>query len=180
MPDRRVGIATVERLAPRGMVAVRADLSDGALRRAVADAAGAEVPEPLRWTGGKDAALAWMSPDELLLLVPEDRAAAAADRLRGALEGAHALVADVSAMRAAFRVSGAAARATLAKLAPADLSPRAFGPDAFRRTRLAQAPAALRMTEAGIEAYGFRSHAAYLAGILENAAARGPVEPAIP
>ena len=174
MPDRSEGIAAAERLGPRGMIAIRAELSDGAARGRIAEAAGAEVPEPLTWSGGEGGGLAWMSPDELLWIGPADGAADAAGRFRDALSGVHALVLDVSSMRAAFRVSGAAARVALAKLAPADLSPRAFGPRAFRRTRLAQAPAALRAVEGGIEVYGFRSQAVYIADILHGAVVRGP------
>ena len=150
------------------------------MRRAIAGAARTNVPEPLTWSGDEVAALAWMSPDELLLIAPAAAAAEAAERLRAALDGVHALVLDVSAMRAGLRVTGPAARATLAKLAPADLSARAFGPRAFRRTRVAQVPAALRATGAGIEVLAFRSHAAHVAQLLHGAATRGPVAHLMP
>lgn len=165
-------VARIAAAAPRGMIAVRADLSDRALRRTFAGAARAPVPEPLRWTSGGFGALAWMSPDELLLIVEEGEPAEAAARLRGALEGEHALVADVSDMRAAFRVAGPEARRVLAKLTPADLSPRAFGDDGFRRTRLGQVAAALRAVPGGVEVLGFRSHARYLGALLRDAASR--------
>ncbi len=153
------------------MIAIRADLSaDGA---AIARAVGAPLPQPLRFEVGEGRGLGWMSPDELLATCGYDAAPALAQAVRDALAGRHALVATVSDMRSAFAVEGDGARDVLAKLSPADLTARAAPPGAFRRTRLAQIPAAIRMEEGGATVLCFRSHARHAYDIL-RAAAAGP------
>ncbi len=165
------GLAAIRERAPMGMIAIRADLSaDGA---AIAEAVGVPLPEPLRFEGRGARGLGWMSPDELLATCSYDEAPALAAAIRGALPGRHALVATVSDMRAAFAVEGQGARDVLAKLSPADLTPAAAPPGAFRRTRLAQIPAAIRIEEGGATVFCFRSHARHAFDIL-RAAAAGP------
>ena len=94
-------------------------------------------------TGG----LAWMSPDELLVLCPYAEVGARLANLQKALAKAHALAVDVSDARAVFRVSGPSTREVMAKLCPVDLSPGAFEPGTIRRTRMAQVPAAFWMED---------------------------------
>ena len=168
------GIARVEEAGLRGMIAIRGDLSSAELRKAATDISGTEFPGPreVKSAGGK--AICWMAPDEVLLLCAYEEAPAAAATAGTALAGTHALVANVSDARAVFRVSGPAAREAVAKLTPADLSPGAFGPGEFRRTRLAQVAGALWMPEEDvIEVLCFRSVAVYVFDILRAAALPG-------
>ena len=175
--DRKFGgIAVVEEMAPRAMILVRGDFRDDALAEAVRAATGAGMPDRLGLSRGGDATVCWMSPDELLLMHPIGEREGVVERLSGALGEVHHLVADVSDMRALFRVSGPRARATLAKLVPLDLSPSAFGGDAFRRTRLAQVAAALWMEDEAFGVMVLRSHAEYAFGVLRAAAEHGEVD----
>ena len=102
----------------RGMVTLRADLSDAAVAGAVKTAVGSDMPDVRKAT---ETAL-WMSPDELLLLTPYGEAGVAVDKLTEALSGVHHLAVDVSDARTMFKLEGDAAREVLAKGAPVDLS----------------------------------------------------------
>ena len=179
--DRKFGgLAVVEEMAPRGMLMVRGDFADPSVAGAVSAATGAEMPDRLGVTRGDGGIACWMSPDELLLILPHDMRETAIERLVEALAGGHHLVADVSDMRALFRVSGARARDTLAKLVPLDLSSGAFGTGTFRRTRLAQVAAAVWMDDrpdgGSFGVMVMRSHAEYAFGVLRAAAEHGEVD----
>jgi sarcosine oxidase, subunit gamma len=161
-------------LPPTGMIALRGDLADPALAAAVTAATGRSVPAIRRIDGGFEAGAAWMSPDELLLLVPYAEAPARAAELGAALAGTHHLVADVSDARAGFALDGAGAREVLAKGVPVDLHPAAFGPGDLRRTRLGQVAAAFWMpAPERFELVCFRSVAAFVEAWLRQAATPG-------
>ena len=169
------GAVRVARGAPRGMVTLRGDLGSAALAKSVKAAVGVEVPGMRRMAmaGGRGAL--WMSPDELLLVLPEGQAAAAVAGLSQVLAGAHHLAADVSDARAVFRLTGdmGVIRETLAKLTPADLSPEGFGAGEVRRTKLGQVAAAFWIEDGGVTVVCFRSVAAYVFDLLADAAAPG-------
>jgi len=168
------GRLTVRDTGPRGMVTVRGDLGSPGMKKAVTAGAGTAVPGRREVVGEGGRAALWMSPDELLILTPYDEAGAAAAAMRKALGSAHALVAEVSDARAVLSLEGAAARETLAKLAPVDLHPDAFRPGMVRRTHLAQIPAAFWMTgENAFEIMCFRSVAQYAYDLLVAASAKG-------
>lgn len=168
------GIAEIEEIGPLGMITLRGDLSATALRKAATGVAGVDMPVQGEARFKKDAGLCWMSPDELMVVCPYDKAAANLNKLRKALGDAHALAVDVSDARAVFRLSGPHAREVLAKLAPVDLSPGSFDPGMFRRTRLAQVPAALRMVDdETFEVICFRSVAQYVFDVLKVAGQPG-------
>ncbi|MHA3976540.1 sarcosine oxidase subunit gamma [Halovulum sp. GXIMD14794] len=148
----------------RGMITLRGNLGDETLRRVVTEVTGADFPEQRRITFNEDFGLAWMSPDELLILLPFEQAADTAMMLTGRLEDMHHLVADVSDARSLFRIEGPAAREVLAKGAPVDLAPGRFEPGDFRRTRLGQVAAAFWMpSEDAIELVCFRSVESFVA-----------------
>ncbi|MDF0602509.1 sarcosine oxidase subunit gamma family protein [Psychromarinibacter sp. C21-152] len=165
--------ADIAEQPPRGMVLLRGDLSSAPVQRAAAEVAGVTVPAPNRFEGEMPA-LCWMAPDELLLLCDYDEAAAKVAALAEALQGVHHLALDVSDARAVFRVTGLDAREALAKLTPADMSPAAVPPGTFRRTRMAQVPAAIRaLDDTAFEILCFRSVAQYMADLLISAAIPG-------
>lgn len=168
------GLVRVADAGLRGMIAVRGDLADADLKNAVTGLSGTDFPAQREITRVGERGLAWMSPDELLLMVPYAEAGAACRTLSDALAGQHHLAADVSDARAVFALEGAPWREVLAKLTPADLSPAAFGPGEIRRTRLAQAAAAFWMTgDDAVELVTFRSTARYVFELLSNAARPG-------
>ncbi len=165
---------TVSQSGPRGMISVRCDLGGSKLAAAMSKLAGVDIPEPgginLKGPNG----LAWMSPDELLVLGSYENAVTDAETLRKALHGTHHLVANVSDARAVFRLEGALVREVLAKLTPADVSPAGFGPGQIRRSRLAQVAGAFWMPDATTaEVVCFRSVGVYMLELLTNAARPG-------
>jgi sarcosine oxidase, subunit gamma len=181
MSDPVLLTATVTALPPAGMITLRGDLASPALAEAVRAATGQPVPAMRRIAGGLDGGAAWMSPDELLLLVRHAEAPARTATLGAALAGEHHLAADVSDARAVFRLTGPGAREVLAKGAPADLHPRAFGPGDFRRTRLGQVAAAFWMADAAsFELVCFRSVAGFVEDWLRLAAAPGTLPGYLP
>ena len=169
------GFVRIEEAGFRGLVTLRADLDAAKARKAVKAAVGVDMPGPRRavLAGGKGAL--WMSPDEILLVMPHGDASGAVAALSRALADTHHLAANVSDARAAFRITGDldACREVLAKLTPADLRPGAFEEGEVRRTRLAQVAAAFWIEEGGITLVSFRSVARYVFDLLANAAASG-------
>ena len=168
------GIATIREADVQGMITLRGDLSAAKLGKAVKAACGVDVPSPRTAAIKGDNGVAWMSPDELLILCPHEKIENTLASLTKALAGSHHLAVDVSAARASFRVEGPRAREVLAKLSPVDLSPDAFGPGDFRRTRMAQVPAALWEAETDVmQVICFRSQARYVFDLLCVAAQPG-------
>ena len=168
------GMVRVEDAGPRGMLTLKGDLGDARLGEAVKALTGSDVPGTREARIEGETGAAWMAPDELLLLVPHAEAEAAVADLAKALGGTHHLAANVSDARAVIEVSGPTAREVLAKLTPADLDAAAFGPGSFRRTRIAQVPAAFWMRDAEtIEIVCFRSVAQYVFDVLKAAARPG-------
>ena len=146
------------------------------LQGAVTDVAGVAFPGRNEAQSKGPRALLWMSPDELMLVVPHADAGGAAKSLVAALGDMHSLVVDVSDARAVFTLEGEAARLreVLAKLSPADLRPGALPVGTVRRTRLAQVPAAFWFAEDGrVSLVCFRSVAGYVFDLLSNAAQPG-------
>lgn len=162
-------LAKITQVQGLGMIQIRADLDRAG--DAIAGAAGLAVPAQGRVTTDGQRSLGWMSPDELLLVLPHDEAAAALSALNGALADQHALALDVSDMRAVFRIEGDKAVQVLMKLCPTDLA--SMPEDGLRRTRAAQVACGIWREPGGYVLIGFRSVADYLRGILTGAAAPG-------
>lgn len=151
----------------QGMITLRGDLGSTAVKAAVRDVTSQDVPGSRGIAVEGERGVAWMSPDELLLLVPHGEAEAAVATMAEALKGDHATIANVSDARALFHVTGPHAREALAKLSPADLHPDSFGPGEMRRTRLAQVPAAIwQGSDDAFSVICFRSVAQYVFDIL--------------
>lgn len=159
-----------------GMITLRGDLGDETLRSAVTSVVRVTVPNAncVAFDDGRGAC--WMSPDELLLVLPYEEVPAALDAFAGAFAGLHHLAVDVSDARAVFTLDGPDAREVLAKLSPADLAPGVFDPGDIRRTRLGQVAAGLWMAEEGVVTIVcFRSFGDYLEALLRTSIDAGPV-----
>lgn len=172
-----MGEAAVQISRPAvGMITLRCDLGEPRLAAALDRTVGCALPGRGRFEGGSAGAAAWMSPDELMIFAPAEAVAAALAALDAELAGAHRLIADVSEARAVFRLTGPGAREALAKGAPVDFAPQAFGSGDFRRTRLGQVAAAIWSPEAEVfELMCFSSVAEHVALWLATAArAVGP------
>lgn len=161
----------VRDLGLRGMISLRGD--HAAFGPALS---GLALPGIGLIVASGDKALAWMSPDELLLLLPHDGVTAMLSQISQSLQGVHYLAVDVSDARGLFAVSGPGAREVIAKLSPADLHPDSFGPGQFRRSRLGQVAAAFWLDDAAeINVICFRSVADYVLALLQQSAKDGEV-----
>ena len=170
------GDVTVSDTGLRGMISLRGDLADKTLQASCATLTGAVFPAQGKASLTGVNGLLWMSPDEVLLLIPYEMVPKALAVLAKALEGQHHQATNVSDARALMTVQGPFAREVAAKLAPIDLHADSFKLGDFRRTRLGQVAAAIWMQED--ETLGvicFRSVAAYTFDLLVDAANAGPV-----
>ncbi|MGH1578967.1 sarcosine oxidase subunit gamma [Planktotalea sp.] len=167
------GIADVREMGLQGMITLRGDFADKKLIKAIKGIAGA-MPVVRAIAQKGDSSAAWMSPDELLIMVPYAKVSDAIEAVNKALKGTHFLAANVSDARAVFEVSGPKAREVMAKLAPVDFAPDAFKKGMFRRSRMAQVPAAFWMNgEDSFTIVCFRSVAEYMFDLLSIAAQAG-------
>lgn len=170
------GDVSVREMGLRGMVTLRGDLSDKALAKVCKSLTGMELPAAGKAIVADQKGLCWMSPDEILVLVPHAEAGEAVAKIEEALKGRHHLAVNVSDARALIAVEGRFAREVVAKLAPVDLHPDAFVPGDFRRSRLGQVAAAFWMQdETSIHVVCFRSVADYAHRLLAASAKAGPV-----
>lgn len=168
------GLVAISEAPPRGMIALRGDFGTPRVKSAITAATGTEFPAIGRASGDASHGLAWMAPDELLMFCAPRVVAERLEQIGEMLAETHHLAADVSDMRVVFVLEGAALSPVLAKLTPADMARDVFVPGTFRRTRLAQVPAALWCTApARAEVFCFRSVAGYVFDLLCNAAKPG-------
>lgn len=159
------GIVSVSEGGLRGMVTLKADLA--AVAKAVKAVTGQEMPEARRINEGA-MSVAWMAPDEILILCGHAEADRVVAELSEQLSKTHHLAVNVSDARAVFVLEGAAVQDVLGKLTPADLS--ALAPKEIRRSRLAQIPAAFWISGNSATIICFRSVAQYAYDLLSNAA----------
>ncbi|UOA26768.1 sarcosine oxidase subunit gamma family protein [Pseudosulfitobacter sp. DSM 107133] len=168
------GIAEVREIGLQGMITLRGDMSSAAVKSAATGVAGVDMPAPNHANCVGQRGICWMSPDELLVLCPYETVADSLVKMRKSLAKAHALKVDVSDARAVFDLSGPNAREVLAKLVPVDLSPAAFKEGMFRRSRMAQIPAAFWLHAPDtFRIITFRSNAQYAFDLLKVAAQPG-------
>lgn len=166
------GLVTVREMGLQGMVSLRADLSEATA--AVKAVTGADMPGQRAVTAGQGTHVAWMSPDEVLILCDHAAADGIARDLGAALKDQHQLAVNVSDARAMFALSGEAGvlRDVLSKITPADLS--ALTPGEMRRTRLQQVAAAIWFeTETEARVVCFRSVARYVFDLMALSAKPG-------
>ena len=170
------GLVTVSDAGLQGMITLRGDAGAKGFAAAVKKATGIGLPDTRAMTQSAGKGIAWMSPDEWLVLCPYEDVHDMVATLRAALEGQHALVENVSDARAVFTLEGddIILREVLAKLAPVDLAPGALAPGEIRRTRMAQVPAALWFDGPGAaRVVCFRSVGGYMFDLLSVAAQPG-------
>ena len=168
------GAVRITEAGLRGMITLRGDLKSAALKDAVKSVVGLTPPAERKIKSGKGGGVAWMSSDELLLLVDYEKADATVAKLSKALKAEHHMAVNVSDARAVFMIEGQGAREVLAKGAPVDLSHDAFGKGEIRRSRIGQLAAAFWMTDdETFELVCFRSVGAFMFDWLTTAAQEG-------
>jgi sarcosine oxidase, subunit gamma len=165
------GFATIREIGPLGMISLRCKHDVKALPKAIKTAVGVAMPGVRRIVRDGAWAAGWMSPDEVLLVLPYDQVGKTLAGLAKSLAGEHHLAVDVSDARAVFRVEGPRSDQVLMKLAPVDLA--VMAPDELRRTRMAQVAAAFWAADGGYTVVCFRSVAGYMMGLLTHAAQPG-------
>jgi sarcosine oxidase subunit gamma len=166
------GLVTIREMGLQGMVTLRADLSTAA--GAVKTVTGADMPGRRAIAAGRECQVAWMSPDELMVLCDHAKADAMVADLTRALAGQHHMAVNVSDARAVFALSGTpgALRDVLAKITPADIA--ALSPGEMRRTRLQQVAGAIWFdSETEARVICFRSVTRYVFDLLAISARPG-------
>ena len=138
---RAHGLVDLADLGLAGMITLRGDLSSPLLAEVLLDQTGCAMPDRRRLSTGARGKVAWMSPDELLVMVAYDRAESVTSALNAALADGFFTAANVSDARAMITLTGAQARDVLAKVCPVDFADFPVG--GVRRTRAAQVAAAL-------------------------------------
>lgn len=169
---RKSGMVELAEAGLFGMITLRGDPESPVVARALRQVLDLAPPARRRIIGTGTPAVAWMSPDELLILVDHAGAAETVARLEAAVAGEFVTLADVSDARAVFTLSGVQARDVLAKLCPVDFT--AFEIGEIRRTRAAQAAVALmRRGEHDFTLICFRSVARYVFDVLATVSRPG-------
>ena len=168
------GIARISQVFGLGMLTLRGDFLDKKFQVGLKKATSLSLPVPRQIEQAGALSIAWMSPDEALLIGPEEEVSEVLPLLDAALKNYHAMVVDVSDARAVFAISGGAARSVVAKLAPVDMRVSGFPVAEIRRTRFGQIAAAMWLpAEAEIRVICFRSVARFMFKQLCVAAAIG-------
>ena len=168
------GYVTISQTCDHSMFTLRANLASSKVKAALKTCLSTAVPKRGTYAQNGETHLAWMSPDELLVMVPYGTLAATMAQLNAALAGQHALIVDVSDARALFHIRGGHAAEVLAKICPVDLAPSVFGIGEMRRTRAAQVACALWQSAPGeFHVICFRSVAVYVFDLLKTSAMQG-------
>jgi sarcosine oxidase subunit alpha len=152
---------------------LRLDPGDTARLASVNDRLGVGLPlEPNTHLAAADGGrrIAWLGPNEWLILDASPAADPALEAdLRALVAGAGAVV-DVSSNRAGLALTGPDARALLEHGCPVDLHPRGFGPGRAAQTELALTHALILAVDGGFQVFVRPSFAGYLADWLTDAA----------
>lgn len=168
------GIVAITEVGPLGMITLRGDLSLKPVIKAAVAAGGVTMPDARHCNTEGTQGIAWLSPDELLIMCPHAEVQDRLADLHDKLAKHHMLAVNVSDARAVFDVAGPCVREVIAKLAPVDMHPDHFNGTMFRRTRFAQVPAAFWMPdEHTARIICFRSVAQYMFDVLLTAAQAG-------
>ena len=175
MPNREFqGYVNVSQVMDQSMFTLRANLASTKIKAALQLAMSVALPKPGACATAGACTLAWMSPDELLIIAPSAEVQKLYSSLDTALIGLHVLLEDVSNARAKFILTGAHVREVLAKLAPMDTHPAQFPVGSFNRTRFAQVAGAVFMEKDDmISLICFRSVQDYVFELFSAAAAHG-------
>jgi len=168
------GAVAIKDVGLQGMITLRGDLKSDVFAKALKAATGTALPETGQILHSAKGSSAWMSPDELLLLVDYANADAVVAKLDKALSGTHALAVNVSDARAVFEIKGTDVRDVIAKGSPADMNRNALPIGVMRRSRLGQLPVAFWMEDdKTARLVCFRSVGEHVFIWLKNASEKG-------
>ncbi len=175
MSDREFqGYVHVRQDSGQCMFTLRANLASTKIKAAVKSATGVAFPNRCLCEVSEGCTLAWMSPDELLIMVPTAQAQKLLTGLEAALEALPFLLEDVSDARAKFILSGAHVREVLGKLERMSCNPDRFPVGSLNRARYAQVAGAVFMEQEDlISIICFRSVQDYVFTLFCDAVAPG-------
>tara|TARA_A100001011_G_C14304199_1_gene842289 strand:+ start:886 stop:1464 length:579 start_codon:yes stop_codon:yes gene_type:complete len=149
MSDKMVysnSLFNISALDQFGMLTVRAEIKNRKFQKIIKDFFKLSVPSRLKISTNKIFFLAWMSPNEILVITKnQDEIKTIKSSIENDLAGLETLVLDVSSSRTIFSVNGYFWRELLAKGSPINLFPSEFNSGSFRRTRLGQVSTAFWM-----------------------------------
>ncbi len=159
----------------RSMIDLRGLATDRKFMTAAKAVLGLDLPKsPRTSTSWGDTKALWLSPDQWLILCPNEKAQALTEQLSTALKSIHHLAVNVSDMRSIIRVEGDHARTTVMKGTSIDLTHGDYPPGTIRRMKFAEVGALLHIVEVNvIDIYVFRSYADYAWEFLLKAARKG-------
>jgi sarcosine oxidase subunit gamma len=168
------GMISVNDAGLMGMITLRGDLASPEIAKAVKAATGTKIPAMRQIETGAKGSAAWMSSDELLLMVDYADVDAVVAKISKSLSSVHHLAANVSDARAVFNLSGDAIRDVLAKGSPADMSVDCLPVGEVRRSRIGQLAVAFWFNDAtNARLVCFRSVGVHIMDWLENASETG-------
>ena len=160
------GYVRVSEKMATGMLTVRGDLRSSKFKTAFAKAVGTKSPKEREVILAKNN-VAWMSPDELLILCDYADVSSFSQNLQMELKDQHHMLVNVSDARALFEVSGSGVREVIAKLAPVNIATLEICE--IRRTRFSQIAAAFWLTsETSLSVICFSSVADYMFNLLKT------------
>ena len=149
MSDKMVysnSLFNISALDQFGMLTVRAEINNRKFQKIIKDSFKLKVPSRLKISSNKNFFLAWMSPNEIMLIAKnQHEIKSIKSSIENDLAGLETLVLDVSSSRTIFSVNGYFWRELLAKGSPINLFPSEFNSGSFRRTRLGQVSTAFWM-----------------------------------
>lgn len=168
---------SIRELTERGMIDLRGLTTDQAFMAAVKGVLGFDLPtRPRTSASWGDVKVLWLSTDQWLILSSRTHAHELLAQLRGALQGIHSLVVDVSDMRAVIRLEGEGCREVIMKGTSLDLLDPEYVQGCCRRMRYAEIAALLDVVEEDVfDIYVFRSYAHYTWNFL-CATAKAPAK----
>ena len=159
------GYVKVSEKTAVGMLTVRGDFRSSKFKTFFTKAVGTKLPKEREVILARNN-VAWMSPDELLILCDYADVANLIQNLQIELKGQHHMLVNVSDARALFEVSGSGIREVIAKLAPVNIATLEIGE--IRRTRFSQIAAAFWLTsETSLSIICFSSVADYMFDLLK-------------
>ena len=151
---------------------LRGDGADETFQAGVESVVGARAPiEANTVSRVGEAAIAWLGPDEWLVVSPPDIKVGLSAELEEALAERHVSVNDISGGQTIIRLRGARARDLLNKGCPLDLHPRVFGVGQCAQSHIAKSNALIIQVDdrPTYDVVVRRSFADYLARWLNHA-----------
>ena len=133
----------IEEVTNFGMVSVKANFLDAKVCEIIQSLSGIQCPKKGKISGGKKLSVGWMSTDEYAIFGKNSDVIKLVGKIESKLKNYNHLCMNMSDSRRCFHLKGNGWREVLSKGTPADLSPKVFGKDVLRRTRIANVAVAI-------------------------------------